>query len=96
MFKSVVMAALVFGLSTPAFAASPSLFDDLFGDSGSQATIGTTHARPFAAPASKKPGGRLSITIDISTQEMTVADGWQTIYSFDVSTGRKGHATPTG
>jgi lipoprotein-anchoring transpeptidase ErfK/SrfK len=96
MFKSVVVAALVFGLSSPALAASPSLFDDLFGDGGSQVTIGTRHARPSAAPASKKPGGRLSITIDISSQEMTVADGWHTIYSFDVSTGRKGHATPTG
>ena len=27
---------------------------------------------------------------------MIVADEWHTIYTFDVSTGRKGHATPTG
>jgi len=47
------------------------------------------------APAASS-GGKLAITIDISTQSMTVSDEWSTIYTFDVSTGRKGHATPTG
>ena len=97
MFKPIVLAAFIFGLCSPAFAASPSLFGDLFGDDSSFATINTTsHARPHAAPAMKRAGGRLSITIDITTQQMIVADGGETIYSFDVSTGRKGHATPTG
>jgi len=44
----------------------------------------------------KTSSGHLSITIDITTQQMIVADESGTIYSFDVSTGRPGHATPTG
>ena len=95
MFKPIVVAAFIFGLSSPAFAANVSLFDDLFGDN-SQVTFGSTHARPHLAAGPKRAAGRLSITIDITTQQMTVADGDDTIYSFDVSTGRKGHATPTG
>jgi lipoprotein-anchoring transpeptidase ErfK/SrfK len=46
--------------------------------------------------ASPAVAGSLSIRVDISTQEMVVKDGWHTIYRFDVSTGRKGHSTPTG
>jgi hypothetical protein len=42
------------------------------------------------------PSGTLHVTVDISTQEMLVKDSWRTIYSFDVSTGRKGYSTPTG
>lgn len=40
--------------------------------------------------------GNLSITVDISTQQMVVKDGWRTIFTFDVSTGRPGYSTPTG
>jgi lipoprotein-anchoring transpeptidase ErfK/SrfK len=97
MFKPIVLAAFIFGLCSPASAASPSLFGDLFGDDSSFATINSTsHARPHASQATKRAGGRLSISIDITTQQMIVADGGETIYSFDVSTGRKGHATPMG
>ena len=95
MLKTALIAAIVAGLSSPAFAANVSLFDDLFGD-GSSVSFSTTPARPFAGAGPHRASGRLSITIDITTQEMTVADSWHTIYSFDVSTGRKGHATPTG
>lgn len=38
----------------------------------------------------------VSITIDISSQSMRVAVGGVPTYSFDVSTGRKGYATPRG
>lgn len=34
--------------------------------------------------------------VDISTQQMVVKDGWRTIFTFDVSTGRPGYSTPTG
>lgn len=47
----------------------------------------------FALPAF---AGQLQIAIDISSQEMIVSDDGDTIYDFDVSTGRKGHSTPTG
>jgi lipoprotein-anchoring transpeptidase ErfK/SrfK len=40
--------------------------------------------------------GQLRIAVDISNQEMIVSDDGDTIYDFDVSTGRKGHSTPTG
>jgi lipoprotein-anchoring transpeptidase ErfK/SrfK len=98
MLKPIVLAAFIFGLCSPSFAASPALFGDLFGDDSSFATINTTghHARPHSASATNRAGGRLSIAIDITTQQMIVADGDDTIFSFDVSTGRKGHATPTG
>jgi lipoprotein-anchoring transpeptidase ErfK/SrfK len=50
----------------------------------------------FAGLFSSTDSGTLSITVDISTQSMTVKNGWRTIYDFDVSTGRKGYSTPTG
>ena len=50
----------------------------------------------FLGLASPALAAKLSITVDISTQSMVVKDSWHTIYSFDVSTGRKGHSTPTG
>src|SRR3569833_1929188 len=98
MLKPIVLAAFIFGLCSPSFAASPALFGDLFGDDSSFATINTTghHARPHSASATNRAGGRLSIAIDITTQQMIVADGDDTIFSFVVSTGRKVHATPTG
>ena len=87
MLKRFLLVVLFFGLCSPAFASNVSLFGDLFGDDDGP-SLSATHAM--------KSGGRLSITIDISTQQMIVADGGNTIYSFDVSTGRAGHATPTG
>jgi lipoprotein-anchoring transpeptidase ErfK/SrfK len=87
MLKRILLAAIFAGLSSSAFAAKVSLFDKMFGDDG-QPSIARVHTG--------KPSGRLSITVDISTQEMTVEDEWRTVYTFDVSTGRPGHATPTG
>jgi lipoprotein-anchoring transpeptidase ErfK/SrfK len=50
----------------------------------------------FALLASPTLAADISITVDISTQTMSVlVDGVET-YAFDVSTGRKGHSTPTG
>lgn len=87
MLKHILLAVVFAGLSSSAFAAKVSLFDDIFGER-SEATIGSTHMG--------KASGKLAITVDISTQEMTVEDEWHTVYTFDVSTGRAGHTTPTG
>jgi lipoprotein-anchoring transpeptidase ErfK/SrfK len=38
----------------------------------------------------------LLITVDLTTQEMVVTGGSRTVFTFDVSTGRKGYTTPTG
>jgi len=46
-------------------------------------------ATPAAAP-------NVSIVIDLSDQHMRVSVGGAPKYSFDVSTGRKGYATPKG
>lgn len=90
MLRRLLVAVLFFGLSSSAFAATPSLFGRLF-------DTGPSHSA-FGAPAAKvhKDGGHVFITVDISTQEMTVDDDFGTVYTFDVSTGRKGYATPTG
>ncbi len=50
----------------------------------------------FAGLALPAVAGQLKIAVDITNQEMTVSDDGDTIYDFVVSTGRKGHATPTG
>lgn len=50
----------------------------------------------FAGLALPAVAGQLKIAVDISTQEMIVSDDGDTIYDFAVSTGRKGHSTPTG
>src|SRR5207244_2277444 len=89
MLRRILLAALLIGLVSPANAASGLLF----GDFGTFDGLGG-HKMTTAHPA--KADGRLQITVDISTQEMTVADSWHTVYTFDVSTGRVGHATPTG
>ena len=81
MLKRILLAVAFIGLSSSAFAASPSLLDGLFAKAGSHG-----HAA----------SGHLMITVDIATQEMTVEDDWHTIFTFDVSTGRPGHETPTG
>jgi len=91
MLKRLVLAALFFGLCSPAFASSVSLFGDLFG-ADDDSPMATSHHLSHV----KTSSGHLSITIDITTQQMIVADESGTIYSFDVSTGRPGHATPTG
>lgn len=39
---------------------------------------------------------RISVTIDLSQQTMTVRVGGETLYNWAVSTGRKGFRTPTG
>ena len=87
MLKRILLAVLFAGLSSSAFAAKVSLFDNMF-EQGSQSSIGRMH--------SSKARGHVSITVDISTQEMTVEDDWHTLYTFDVSTGRAGHSKPSG
>lgn len=86
-----LLAAVLFaGLSSSAFAAAPSLFDDLLGQGvGSHVAFGSRAVKT-------KSAGTLTITVDISAQEMTVENEWGTVYTWDVSTGRPGHATPTG
>ena len=90
MSKRLLLAAVLASLSTPAFAATPSLFDSLFEPGSSHATLGSYSGK------AKTRGGHVSITVNIATQEMTVEDDWGTVYTFDVSTGRPGHSTPTG
>jgi lipoprotein-anchoring transpeptidase ErfK/SrfK len=88
MLRIVLLVVAFFGLSSSAFAAQPSLFDG-FLKKNSHTSLSSL------SPA--KVSGPISITVDISTQEMTVAsDSGRTIYTFDVSTGRKGYSTPTG
>lgn len=87
MFKRVFVAVLFIGLSSSAFAATGSLFDGMFEKGG--------HS-PFGGSSAGRTSGHISITVDIASQEMTVEDDWDTVYTFDVSTGRPGHATPTG
>ena len=88
MLKRLLVLALFLGLSTPAFASPGGLFGDLFGPMSS--------ARDSSGPRSDVPSGHLLITIDISDQEMTVQDDWHTVYTWDVSTARRGYSTPTG
>ena len=82
MLKPLLLALAIAGFAQPALAES-GLFGDLFG----------SH---FGADTSEVRGNHLKITIDISEQEMTVADDSGVVYTWDVSTGRPGHATPTG
>lgn len=87
MLRFVLLAAIFLGLSAPAYAAQPSLFDGMFKKNGMSRAA-------FGAP--RTITGPLSITVDISTQTMDVVANGRTLYSFDVSTGRKGFGTPTG
>lgn len=91
MFRFAIVAIALLGFATPALAANSNsgLFDDLFGPAkhGSSAKHRFLNSTP----------DHVIITVDISTQEMIVADDDDdTIFVFDVSTGRPGHATPTG
>lgn len=88
MFRRLLASLFFIGLTTSAFASPGGLFGDLFGPMSSP--------RMSAEPRSTVPNGHLLITIDISDQEMTVQDDWHTVYTWDVSTGRRGYATPTG
>lgn len=88
MLRFVLLIVAVFGLSSPAFAAQSSFFGSLLLNNGSHASVGSMR--------NLRASGQLSITVDISTQSMTVSDGRHTVYTFDVSTGRPGHSTPTG
>ena len=89
MLRLILVVAAVLGLATPTFAAQPSLFDGMF-------------KKPTFSKASLSVGvprsidGPLSITVDLTTQSMDVVANGRTIYTFDVSTGRKGYTTPTG
>jgi lipoprotein-anchoring transpeptidase ErfK/SrfK len=88
MLRIVLLFVAFLGLSSSAFAAQPSLFDGFLKKNSHSAVS-------MISPA--KVSGPISITVDISTQSMKVAsEGGRTIYTFDVSTGRPGHATPTG
>ena len=89
MLRIVLLVLAVIGLSSPSFAAQPSLFDGMFKKSTvSKASLS------FGSPRSVD--GPVSITVDITTQVMKVSSEGRTIYTFDVSTGRKGYTTPTG
>jgi lipoprotein-anchoring transpeptidase ErfK/SrfK len=102
MLRRIAIAVAFIGFSTSAFAEGM-MFPDFFNLGGSDDSVAAPnqahhtsvlrHATPAPAQAA---GARIQITIDISTQTMTVAEGNDTIYQFDVSTGRAGHATPTG
>lgn len=89
MLRIVLLIAAFLGLSTSAFAAPPSLLDGLFKKPAiGHASLSTNSARRISGP--------VSITVDLTTQQMDVVAGGRTIYTFDVSTGRKGYTTPTG
>jgi lipoprotein-anchoring transpeptidase ErfK/SrfK len=99
--KPLLVAAALFGLASPALAAGPSLFEGLFGpQNGDEDSIfapdpdGVTLTRPHAARTHS--GAHVTITVNIASQEMTVAEDGETLYDWDVSTGRKGYDTPTG
>lgn len=40
--------------------------------------------------------GRIRVVVDKSTQRMAVYQGGRNLYNWSVSTGKKGHGTPTG
>ena len=52
----------------------------------------------LSSSLSASPGfaARISVTVDLSQQTMTVRVGGETLYNWAVSTGRKGYRTPTG
>lgn len=88
MLRLLLVLIAVLGLATPSVAAKSSLFDGLFSKKGGSS---------FAFGAPRNIDGPISITVDITTQEMIVATATgRTIYNWDVSTGRKGFGTPTG
>lgn len=79
MFRLIVVAIALLGLSSPALAASKS--SDFFDGFLSKSKASKVNLA--------KVTGTLQITVDITTQEMTVSDSRRTVYTFDVSTGRR-------
>ena len=77
MLRLILLVAAVLGLATPALAAQPSLFDEMF-------------KKPAFSKASlnvgvpRKIDGPIQITVDLTTQEMDVVADGRTIYTFDV------------
>ena len=103
MLKPLLVAIALIGLASPAVAAGPSLFDSMFGpDNGDEDSIfqpdagGFPAVQPHRHAAAAHSGSRVTITVNIASQEMTVAEDGETLYDWDVSTGRKGYDTPTG
>lgn len=91
MLRVILLVAAFVGLTSSALAAPPSLFGDMFKNPS------VTRASLSIGPArTREISGPIQIIVDITTQEMTVASDGRTIYTFDVSTGRKGYGTPTG
>lgn len=91
MLRIVLLVAAFLGLTSSAFAAPPSLFGDIF-----KKPAVTKASLSISPVRAKSVTGPIAITVDITTQEMTVVSDGRTIYTFDVSTGRKGYSTPTG
>jgi lipoprotein-anchoring transpeptidase ErfK/SrfK len=89
MLRLILIALAVFGLSSPTFAAQPSLFDGMFKKpTFSKASLSMSSPRSVDGP--------VLITVDLTTQSMEVSSDGRMIYNWDVSTGRKGYTTPTG
>src|SRR5688572_22867815 len=91
MLRVILLVAVFLGLTSSALAAPPSLFGDIF-----KKTSVTNASLSIGPLRTREISGPIQITVDITTQEMTVASDGRTIYTFDVSTGRKGYGTPTG
>ena len=89
MLRFVIVLLAIVGLATPTFAAQPSLFDGMF----KKPAFGKT---TLSKASLRSIDGPILITVDLTTQSMDVTSGGRTLYSFDVSTGRKGYTTPTG
>jgi lipoprotein-anchoring transpeptidase ErfK/SrfK len=83
MLKRLLLSFIFVGLAHPALAETGGLFGNLFGHHSSVTQSAVT-------------SGHLLITIDISEQSMVVQGDDGVIYTWDVSTGRPGHATPKG
>lgn len=52
--------------------------------------------RSSRAVSAGRGSGRIRVIVDKSTQRMNVTQGGRTLYSWAVSTGKKGFGTPTG
>lgn len=91
MLRIVLLVVTFLGLTSSALAAPPSLLGDIF-----KKPSATKAALSIAPVRATQVTGPILITIDITTQEMTVTSDGRTLYAFDVSTGRKGYGTPTG
>ena len=71
------------------------------GDASSQAKrkrgeASTRRGAKAAEVAQKAPSGPLVVTVSLNRQRLTVYDATNTIASAPISSGRRGHATPTG